>query len=213
MYLPGTVNTWPQFYLHKMLMKYLLSRKMRFRDGRGFVQKETPDLPIVLPLSYTITSGRLCCRLQLWSAVRDRSAVSALPHPLALTPWVHTAQLPSWLFLAWILLWLTLELSLLLLLIQSPHAQMCHFHLPTPTQQAVAAHGWGELGYKYPSFLFLQWDPAKACILYLLWVSQQESSSVILSGNLPGNKGGLFPSLSHFLTLLPVLALPSNHWP
>lgn len=31
--------------IHKMLMKYLLPRKMRFKDVRELVHKETPDLP------------------------------------------------------------------------------------------------------------------------------------------------------------------------
>lgn len=53
-YLPGTVNTLPQFNLLKMLMMYLLQRKMRCRDVKEFVHSQNLIYPyVIFPLSYT----------------------------------------------------------------------------------------------------------------------------------------------------------------
>lgn len=53
-YLSATVNTLLQFNLHKVLMMYLLLRKMRFRDVKEFVHSQNLICPyVIFPLSYT----------------------------------------------------------------------------------------------------------------------------------------------------------------
>nr|KAF6392644.1 hypothetical protein mPipKuh1_007830 [Pipistrellus kuhlii] len=83
-YLPGTVNTLPQFNLHKMLMMYLLQRKMRCRDVKEFVHSKNLIYPyVIFPLSYTQSVANFAVIVGCYSGLCHCSAIPSHPYYLS----------------------------------------------------------------------------------------------------------------------------------